>query len=675
MSMRVIFGLFFTLLLLGVTGNTHLLMAQSKVPKKAEKFYKKGYNYFIYDKHEDATKWLKKAIGKHPKYLNAYARLAEIYVKQSNIAAAEKTYLKMLDIDASEKNNFMVHYTLGQMAYERGDYARGVEMMQNCLAVKTPPSWIKKREKAELLAKNCQFGAKAVRNPVPFNPILLDETINSIHDEYLPMITADEASMVYTRRFNGDMGGNEDFYFSYKDDSSEWKIATPLKDPINTRNNEGAICISPDGKYLYFAAKDRKDTEGGFDIYYCLKTGEDWYGPLNLGRPISSSNWDSQPSISADGKSLYFCSRRKGGIGGIDLYVSHLDGKRWGEAINLGNKINTPFDEQSPFIHPDGKTLYFSSNGHIGMGDADLYVVRKNEKGEWGTPENLGYPINTHGNENGLVVTASGTQAYYSSLNVADTTGLDLYYFDLPKKAQPTYVTYVKGKVFDRSNYEKLEAHIELIDLKTGAVIIDTYSDKINGSFLVTLPVGKDYMYTVSKEGYLFYSENFALAKSDTNKPYLLDIPLEPIMLTSKNVISKVNRKPNEAKPKPKKESTWNVGQSVVLKNVFFDTGSAELQPVSFLELDKLVELLKSNPKLKIEIGGHTDSTGSDATNQTLSTNRAKAVYNYLVKKNIEKQKLSYKGYASSKPLESNDTEEGRAANRRTTFTVLDGLE
>ena len=631
------------------------VLAQKKIPKRATKLYAKANEKYKFYDFEQAKKFLNKSLKVYPKYQKAHLRLGEIHWRLGELDEAQKMYEKMLELNKSAKTTFQTHYSLARLAYEQDRYAVSIEHLTQALALEIPISdnWNKRKSNAVWLLKNCEFAQNAIKNPVPFQPVLLDSTINSQHDEYLPMVTADEEKLVYTRRFNGTGGGNEDFYYSFQEDD-QWRLAKDLGNPINTASNEGAICISPDGKRLFFAAKDRKDSEGGFDIYYCYKKGEHWIGPFNIGRPVNSSKWDSQPTISANGRALYFCSRRKGGYGGIDIWVSFLKGKAWSEPINLGPNVNTAGDEQSPFIHPDNETLYFSSNGHIGMGDADLYVARKDSLGKWAAAENLGYPINTSGNENGLIVTANGERAYYSSLNMADSTGLDLYYFELPKKAKPNYVTYVKGKVFDQKTDKKTSATIELLDLETGKVILKTIADSVTGEFLVTLPAGKNYMYNVSKKGYLFHSENFSLKNHHNNEPYLLDIGLIPMI---------------------KEESlAWNVGQTVVLKNVFFETASYDLKAESHAELERLSKLLKDYPKLKIEISGHTDSIGTESYNQRLSTNRAKAVYTYLLTKGISSQKITYKGYGSAKPIATNETEEGRAANRRTAFTILEGV-
>lgn len=669
------------LLLLTIFSITALAQTKPKPTKKAVKFYQKAIEKYTMEQYEVTVKYLKKAIKKSPTYLGAYVKLAEVHERQENTELAKKVYEQLLEVDESPQNAFSVYRNLARLAYAADDYKTTNQYLKQALALTLPdsPAWKKRKKRAERFLANSEFALAATNNPVPFDPNRMDETVNSKHDEYLPMLTADEETLVFTRRFRGDTSSNEDFYASKQDTSIGWEMATALESPINTPSNEGAICISPDGKRLFFAAKDRKDRDalGGFDIYYCVKRGNNWSKPYNLGHPVNTTKWDSQPSISADGKSLYFSSRRKGGKGGTDIWVSHLKDNYWTTPINLGENINTKGNEQSPFIHPDNQTLYFSSDGHIGMGDADLYVVRKDENGDWGQPENLGYPINTKGNENGLIVTADGQKAYFSSY--ADSMGLDLYYFNLPPKARPIYVTYVKGKVYDASNKKELAATIELIDLETGKTVLKTISDAVNGQFLVTLPIGKNYMYNVAKNGYLFHSENFSLSAHNPKKPYLLDVPLDPIVIeptiatiTKKETkIETTKPKPESKESKPAPKTIVNVGKTVILKNVFFETNDYELKQVSEPELNRLVQLLKEQAALRIEISGHTDSIGKDDYNQRLSENRAKSVYSYLINKGIANQRLTYKGYGERNPIAPNKTEEGRAKNRRTEFKII----
>lgn len=368
---------------------------------------------------------------------------------------------------------------------------------------------------------------------------------------------------------------------------------------------------------------------------------------MNLGERINSYYWESQPSLAADGRTLYFV-RGKSTARGIreqDIWVSHLsvDGV-WQKPRKIEGEVNTAFEEESVMIHPDGETLYFSSNGHPGMGGLDIYMSKKRADGSWGKPVNLGYPINTHGNENSLLVSASGELAYFASDRDGGAGGLDLYRFIMPEAARPNVVTFAKGVVFDALSYKKLEASFEMIDLETGNVVSSSMSNPKSGEFLVSLPVDHDYALNVSREGYLFYSANFSLKDVDTAEPYALEVPLEKI--------------------KP--------GGKGVLNNIFFDTDSYALKAESKVELEKLVEFMTLNRHTRIEIGGHTDNVGSETANQALSENRAKSVVSYLVENGVEAWRLSAKGYGESQFISTNDTDEGRSKNRRTEFMIIE---
>ncbi|MGE5425237.1 MAG: OmpA family protein, partial [Syntrophothermus sp.] len=436
----------------------------------------------------------------------------------------------------------------------------------------------------------------------------------------------------------------EDFYLSLKCDTT-WCKAKNLGGPINTSGNEGAIFISPDGTYLFFAACNREDGFGSCDIYGARKEGDHWSIPQNLGPVVNTPSWDSQPSFSSDGKTLYFASKRPGGKGSSDIWKTELqpDGS-WTPPVNLGDSINTNLEEMAPFIHPDDQTLYFSSKGHQGLGGMDLFYSRKDVNGNWGKPKNLGYPINSYSDEITLVVKPSGDIAYISSDKLGGKGKQDIYSFPLYQEAQPHQATYFKGVVFDKKTKERLQAVFELIDIASGKTVTKSVSDPMTGEFLLSLPTGRDYALNVSKPDYLFYSDNFSLSGYNSQaKPYIRDIPLQRIQ----------------------------VGEKVVLRNIFFDTDKFTLKTESVIELDKLVTLLKANPALKIEISGHTDNQGGAGYNLTLSKNRAKAVYDYLISKGINTERLTYQGYGMTQPVDVNTTEEGRANNRRTEFKVM----
>jgi len=363
-----------------------------------------------------------------------------------------------------------------------------------------------------------------------------------------------------------------------------------------------------------------------------------WSLAQNSGSPVNSPSWESQPSISANGEYLYFVSNRKGGKGGMDIWKCNLKGFSefgqpvWGNPINLGDSINTPGNEMSPFIHSDGKTLYFASDYWHGLGGYDIFFSRQKNDSIWFKPQNLGFPINSHKDEQGLVVDASGKNAYYSS-DRPGSSGMDIYSFELYESARPSPVTYIKGKVIDEETGVPICAKVELIDLGKTSEKIRSESCWDKGEFLMCLPLGSEYAFNISTEGYLFYSENFELKKkSEIVDPYILEIKLKKI----------------------------KVGGSVILRNIFFNTGSYKLLSESKVELEKLIDFLKLNSTLVIEISGHTDNVGAQDMNQKLSESRAKEVYNYLLSKGISEKRMSYKGYGFGVPVSTNDTPEGR---------------
>jgi outer membrane protein OmpA-like peptidoglycan-associated protein len=411
---------------------------------------------------------------------------------------------------------------------------------------------------------------------------------------------------------------------------------------LNEEPAKGGITISQDGEWMLFAGNFSRSGFGNFDIYLTTSTPTGWSDPYNLGENINTEFWESSPSISPDKQTLYFSSNRPGGFGGKDLYFSRRQPNgSWGPAENMGPNFNTPADDLAPFIHSDNQTLYFTSGGHPGYGGSDIYVCRKGPNGEWSVPENLGYPINTIGDEGSMIVTADGKTAYYASNAVDTRGGLDLYSFELPAFARPKRTLWIKGQVSDAATKKGLPSAVELKEISSGSVLERVMTDE-RGNFLVTLPVGLDYTFTVNRKGYLFYSDNFLLATKPSDSTYRKDIALQPIVVNS----------------------------SLELKNILFETNSFTLDPSSYTELDKVVQLMKDNPAIKVMIKGHTDNVGNAAANLTLSNNRAKSVVAYLVSKGILATRLSSKGFGASQPVATNDSEEGKARNRRTELVV-----
>lgn len=633
------------------------LFAQSPIKyvspsKKATKLYESGKAYYESSNDDLAIVDLEKALKEDPKYIDVYLLLGYIYSDNGRNTDALTAFNKVMELDPI--NYKVLYFTIGRLNMFLGKYEEAKKAYENYIIYpRANPENISiaKRDIA-----SCDFAIKAIKNPVPFNPKNLGEGVNSDLDEYFPCVTADNQTILFTRLLNDPQtygGKQEDFYISKKENGT-WQKALNLGAPINTKNNEGAPTISPDGQQIIFVACQGiegygvgRKGYGSCDLFWSRKKGNNWSAPINLMEPVNSRNWETQPSISSDGKTLYFIRGivTREGIKEQDIYTSvkNEDGT-WSNPVKLSNKINTPGKEESVFIHPDGNTLYFSSDGHIGMGGLDIYMSKKDEKGEWGTPVNLGYPINTHNDENSLLVSADGKLAYFASDREGGFGGLDLYSFELPDYARPDLVSYMKGKVYDADNKNPLEANFQLIDLSSGKTVVEALSNPGNGEFLVCLPANKNYALNVSKNGYLFYSENFSLKEEGSNlEPVKKDVPLSPI-----------------------KE-----GEKVVLKNVFFETAKFDLKDESKIELDKLVAFLQKNPTIKIEISGHTDNQGDKKSNLILSDNRSKSVSNYLVSKGITADRLSSKGYGDTIPIADNNTPEGRSLNRRTEFKII----
>jgi len=608
--------------------------------KQAQKSYLQANQYINNKLYDKAIEELKLAISIDKNFIAAHQQMGDIYRMSGNYKDAILSYRHVLEINPEFLS--LTYFGIALSELNTGDYANAEQHFLKYLSYPdlSPESKLKTNKYIE----DCNFSLKAIKNPVSYQPVNLGSGINTKQEEYLPVITADESMIIFTRQTNR----NEDFYKSIKQDTV-WSTAEYLSNKINTNNyNEGAQCISPDGNYLFFTGCNRPDGLGRCDIYISRWEGNDWSKPFNIGGPINTSGWESQPSISADGKTLYFVSTRKGGYGGYDIWKSDLnnDGS-WTIPVNLGPEINTAFDEQSPFIHPDDESLYFSSNGWPGLGNKDLFMSRKLFEGEkhigWQKPENLGYPINTFGEESGLSISSNGKLAFFSSSQIGGYGGLDIYSFELPEKLRPKMVSYVKGMVYDKSTNELLQAKIEIINLKDGKAIFDDLSDAETGEFLATMSGDKSFGLNVSKEGYLFYSQNFTSEQSQANKPFIIKVPMQKI----------------------------EIGAMVILKNIFFESNKFDLLPESKTELQQLIQFIKNNPSLSIEIGGHTDDIGTEQSNQELSENRARVVYNYLINNQVNPSTISFKGYGESKPLNDNLTEENRKNNRRTEYKII----
>jgi outer membrane protein OmpA-like peptidoglycan-associated protein/tetratricopeptide (TPR) repeat protein len=582
---------------------------------------------------------LQQAVQIDPNYEDAWLSIAGMYGNLKDYPRAIGNYEKARSIDS----NYFTHYNLPYSIdlAGTGDFARALQAINIFL---TDSNLNETSRKAGEYRRRCYRFALdyAATHPVTnykFEPRNLGDSINTDVSEYFPTVTIDGNTLIFTRRVNHI---NEDFYESRKTGGT-WSKAISLPGNINTNNNEGAQNVSQDGQWLIFTGCNFPDGHGSCDLYISYLTPDGWSTPENLGDSVNSEFWESSPSLSPDKKDLYFASRQPDGYGGSDLYVSHRRSNgQWSLPESLGPTINTIGDEAAPFIHADNQTLYFTSNGHPGYGGDDLFVTRKQPDGTWSKPENLGYPINTIENEGSLIVAADGKTAYYASDRSDTRGGLDLYTFELREDVRPAKTLWVRGTVFDSTTRKGLPSNVVLTDLATRQVISSLQTDG-TGNYLITLPQGRDYAFEVKRRGYLFFSENFSLSRTISDTAYHIDIPLQPL---AANAV-------------------------IVLKNIFFDPNKFDLKPESDAELGEIVQLLKDNPTLKIQISGHTDNSGKPADNIRLSENRARSVTAYLITKGVAPARLSSKGWGDTQPVADNITPEGKAKNRRTELKVL----
>ncbi|HKO81942.1 MAG TPA: OmpA family protein [Chitinophagaceae bacterium] len=611
-----------------------------KINKKAITLYNQAMEQAQNGQFTRAADLLQQALQIDNKYLDAYLSLAGVYGQQKNYKSSTEYYEKAFLQDADYTIEYKLPYSINLAGL--GEFEKALAAI-NELLDKKPPKNSTSLKAAEYRKRCYEFAVayskKNTNKEYVFAPQNLGSAINTSESEYFPSLTIDGKELVFTRRLNG---ANEDFFTSKKS-TGNWDKAKPIEGDVNSNQNEGAQNISQDGQWLVFTGCNRPDGFGSCDIYISYLEKNSWSAPVNLGGWVNSDQWESQPCLSPDKRDLYFASRRHGGFGGSDIYVSHLQANgKWGEPENLGEGINTSGDEQCPFIHADNQTLYFTSNYWPGYGDDDLFYAKKGPMGDWSKPVNLGYPINTIDREGTLFVSADGKNAYYASDRSDTKGGMDIYTFDLRDDIRPYKTLWVKGQVFDKKTSKGLPSAVELIDMVTKQTISKVQTDE-QGNYLITLPMGKDYAFNVNRRGYLFYSDNFFLSHHSLDSVYQKDIPLQPI-------------EPNA---------------SVVLNNIFFDVNKFDIKPESQVELDKIVQLLNDNPTVKIQIAGHTDNVGKPAENLVLSNNRAKTVVSYLINKRISPQRLSFKGFGETQPVADNKTDEGKAKNRRTEMKVV----
>ena len=609
-----------------------------KVKKDVADIYGKAYEAAEAGQYRLAVDLVNKAIEKDKRFVDGYLTRAGIFANEKNYAASVADFQQALLLDSIYSATYRLPYSISLAGAGRFE-----EALQAILQFLQNPAINSQSKRAANYRKSVYEFAVTYQRQHPsgtylFEPQNMGDSINSVYAEYYPSITIDGKKLVFTRKVKED----EDFYEASKTEQG-WTGSIPLIGKVNTNFNEGAQHISQDGNWIVFTGCNYPEGMGSCDLYISYRNDHGWSESVNLGPTVNSEYWESAPALSPDKQLLFFSSNRPGGFGGKDIWMSQRNSRgKWEEPVNLGPAINTSADESCPFMHADNQTLFFNSNGHPGYGGTDLYFSIQTDSG-WAIPTNLGYPINTIDEEGSLIVSADGQTAWYASER-SDTRGaLDLYSFPLRPDLRPKPTRWVRGQVYDVITKAGIPSTVELTELSTRKKTAKVQTDE-NGYYLTTLPEGSEYAFNVNRKGYLFYSRHIDLRTSISDTAHQADIPLQPIV----------------------------AGASVVLENIFFESGKTNLSDKSKAELDQVIQLMNDHPKLRIEIDGHTDAVGRATENQLLSEGRAKAVLQYLLSsRQIAAQRIVAKGFGATRPVTENQTEAGRAKNRRTEMRVI----
>lgn len=607
--------------------------------KKAIKLYEESELLLRQRQFPEAIAKLNEAVEKDNNFIEAHLKLAFSYELLRNTQGQQYHLEQIIRIAPNSAKYKNVYYSLGKLYFNQGKYTQSAAALGQLESMGIDN--VRMLADVNELDKNNKFAMEGIKNPLEIHPSPLPRIINAFPLQYFPVLTADEKTIIYTCREGVSFHDDENIMISEKDAAGNWGIPRSISPNINSQFNEGTSTISADGRTLIFTNCEGRKSLGSCDLYISVKTGEDWSVPQNLGAAVNSRSWDSQPALSADGRTLYFVSDRGAGFGKRDIWMSQKDfSGRWSEAINLGAGINTREDEVSPFIHVNGTSLFFASKGYPGFGGFDLYKSEKKNT-LWTEPKNLGYPINTFEDQVSLFVSTNGKNGYYSF----EANGKsELYGFEFPDGSILDHKSiYLTGTIYDDETKEPLEANIELYNLENDEQISLFTSDPVTGEYFSILNENIKIALYVERQGYLFESQFFDI-NDDTGNSIVKDIYLKPI----------------------------KKGNSARLNNIFFEFNSATLTEDSKTELNQIIRFLNNNTGTKIMIAGHTDDQGTDQYNMILSEKRAKAVYDYLINQNINPDHLTFVGYGESKPLVDNDDEENRQANRRIEFLIVE---
>lgn len=653
---------------------------------------KKALNAYELEDYHEAVGHFKNVVAVEPDNIEAHYKLGMSYVysyrhdEGKEAISSFKEVLRLRDQGKDLSNKYWnTKFYLARSLQSDLQFDEAKEVYQEFLREVRNMNDLELISEIETRIKQCDHGKRLFENPIRVEIENLGTIINSSYPDYAPVISSDESIMIFTSRRDNTTGGKvDDADGHYYEDLYEsrfvggtWTAPRNLKS-INTKYHEASIALSPDGQRLFVYKDKHKGNFGEILVSIWDDEDQEWGKLENIGENINGKfTQERSITITPDNKTIYFSTDRPGGFGGFDIWMSKWDykEKKWAYPINLGPVVNTPLDEDAPFIHPDG-TLYFSSNGHeVSLGEHDIYFTSQYE-GQWEKPINLGYPINTAEDELFFVLSGSKVNAYYASEKEGGQGEKDIYKIKMPSKENISTaknkklatialakvkmkkldvrsvdeqsliknITILRGAVTEEESNRPLAAMIYLVDNTINETVDSVVTNDLTGNYIVSLPAGKNYALVIDKDKYLFHSENFDLLEAEGYSEDTLDVQLKKI----------------------------DIGKAIILNNIFYDYGKATLRSESTGELDRIFDLMNQNPSIKVEIGGHTDSDGGDDFNQKLSENRAQSVVDYLIGKGIGQERLVAKGYGESEPIASNETEKGRQQNRRTEFKIIE---
>ncbi len=636
--------------------------------KASEKRFKTARDLQRSGKKSEAFEIYHEILEDHPEYLsvNYYLGLGYYLPFEMNGFYIDKksTNNALEAINAFKRINevcpyYQIHHNLygARLAYKLEHFSDAIAFAK--IIIENPDD-VKKMEhidEAEIIIKRSKFFDNVLNNPVPFDPKPVPG-ITTGNDEYLATISPDGEYFYFTRRkevekrdiFGSTSEEKELFTCSKRTSQGYYSLGEPLPHPFNHSTNEGSPTISLNNDLLVFARMSVTKVNGqdypNYDLYYSQWYDGEWSAPQSLGANVNrSDSWESQPSLSSDGRVLFFASDRPGGYGGSDIWFCerNSDGS-WRKPVNLGPTINTKANERSPFLHTDSRTLYFSSSGHPGLGGMDVFYSKLKSDNTWQTPVNIGYPINSENDEVDFFVSLDGRTAYFSSNNI-DNKDWNIYQFELYEKARPQNMVIIKGEVTSEDG-DFSNTTVEIRDTAS-QVVATAQVNEFTGQYAIATHVDtekpQDIILNVKKAGYAYDTKLVTVKQIENN------------VAVSNAEIKKVE-----------------VGKTYQLNDIYYATNSYELTDQSKYLINLFVEFLKENPTVKVEIQGHTDDVGNDQANMILSQNRARSVYEYAISKNVDVNRLRYKGYGETRPIATNSTEEGRAKNRRTVFLIYE---